>query len=136
MTTRLSTTSPTITPIATAPPVFSPPPDEPLAVTLLSVVDFGVGFCDGIAGKGAEEAGVVELLGGAGGDVGGDVEVDEGTEGGGGDTNVLSGGEDPEPDGEEGTAGDGEVFGGSAAGGGGEFDEGVIGTVAGGGGEG
>lgn len=90
MTTRLSTTKPTIIPIATAPPVSNPPSlDVAFAVTLLSVVDFAVGFCVGKEGTG-EEVLLDELLGGAGGDVG-EGEEDEGTEGGG-DDNVVAGG--------------------------------------------
>lgn len=130
-------------PIATAPPVFIPPPlpDAELAETLLPlVVSLAVGFSVGIAGIGAMEAlpGTVELLGGAGGDTTVVEELVEGTEvGGSGTVEVEGGGEfitggvlDSELGGGEVTfGGEDELSGGFATGAGG------VGTSLGGGGE-
>lgn len=86
ITRRLSTTSPTTTPTATALPVFV---DNLFVDAVELLVNLAVGFSVGIEGKGGEVGLplVDELLGGAGGEIAGGEEV-EGTEGGGDDGNV------------------------------------------------
>lgn len=66
MTRRLRTRNPTTRPIATAPPVFSPPAsvDVEFTITFVPLVDLAVGFSVGMEGNG-EEFGLlaaVELL--------------------------------------------------------------------------
>lgn len=91
ITRKLSTTSPTTTPIAAAPPEFNPPGsvDELFANTVVPLVGFAVGFSDIIDGEGEEGLPLVEEL--LGGEIAGGEEV-EGTEGGGAG-NVGLGGE-------------------------------------------
>lgn len=118
--------------------------DEVFAVTAVRLVDSAVGFSVGMNGKGDVLGLPVadELLGGAGGETAGG-EVDEGTEGAGGDNVdgggdlVTGGGAVLEAGGGVETAGgEGALLGGFDTGGGGELEDGGDGSLAGGGGEG
>lgn len=142
ITRRLSTISPTTTPIATAPPASKPflPDDVAFSDALLLSVDFAVGFSVGTVGC-CDELGlpVVDgVLGVPGGERVGGEEV-EGTEGGGDDNvggegeEVAGGGADFELEGGGVSVGGEEEL--SGGGEGGDFEEGGVGTLAGGGGE-